>query len=74
MNPNLSECIKLAQNEHEARHDWVNKAIHWELCKKFKFNYANKWSMQNPESTQENETLKIHWDFEMEKDHLILAR
>ena len=33
--------------------------IHWELWKKFKFDYTNKWYMHNLESVQENETYKI---------------
>ena len=31
----ISECSKLAQSESKARHDWVGKVIHWEMCKKF---------------------------------------
>ena len=30
--------------------------------------------MHNLESTQENETLKIFWEFEIQTDHLISAR
>ena len=30
--------------------------------------------MHEPESVVENETLKIHWDFELQSDHIILAR
>ena len=30
--------------------------------------------MYNPESVQENETHKILWDFDIQADHLILAR
>ena len=33
----------------------------------------NKWYMPNSESIQENETHKILWDFEVQKDHLISA-
>ena len=33
----ISECSKLAQREYKARHDWVGKVIHWEMCKKFKY-------------------------------------
>ena len=29
----ISECSKLAQKEYKARHDWVGKVIHWEMCK-----------------------------------------
>ena len=38
----ISDCSKLAQKEYKARHDWVGKVIHWEMCKKFKFDHANK--------------------------------
>ena len=30
--------------------------------------------MHNPDSIQENDTHKLHWDFEMQLDHLILTR
>ncbi len=29
----ISECSKLAQKEHKARHGWVGKVIHGEMCK-----------------------------------------
>ena len=38
----INECSKLAQKKYKARHDWVGKVIHWEMCKKFKFDHANK--------------------------------
>ena len=44
----ISECSKLAQKEYKTRHDWVGKVIHWEMCKKFKFDHTNKWYMHNP--------------------------
>ena len=53
--------------------DWLGKVIHWELCKKFKFDLMNKWYMHKPESVPENELLKILWDFEEQTDHLISA-
>ena len=28
----------------------MGKAIHWELCKKLKFDYTNMWYKYNPES------------------------
>ena len=30
----ISECSKLAKKQYKARHNWVRKVIHWELCKK----------------------------------------
>ena len=52
----ISECSKLAQKEYKTRHDWVGKVIHWEMCKKFKFDHTNKWYMQNPAPVLENNT------------------
>ena len=70
----ISECSKFAQKEYKARHDWVGKVIHWEMCKKFKFEYANKWYMHNLASVLENDTHKLLWDFDIQTDYLISAR
>ena len=48
--------------------------IHWELCKKFKFDHMNKWYMHISASAIENDTHKLLWDFDIQKDHLISAR
>ena len=48
--------------------------IHWELCKKLKFDLSNKWYMHNPEYVLENGTYKLFWDFEMQTDHQISVR
>ena len=68
----ISECSKLAQKEYN-RHDWMGKVIHWEMCKKFKFDHRNKWYMHNPAPVQENNTHKLLWDFDIHMDHLISA-
>ena len=52
----------------------MGKVIHWELCKKFKFDPTNKLYMLNPESVREDETHKLLWDFEIQTDNLISAR
>ena len=70
----ISESSKLAQREYKARHDWVGKMIHWEICKKFKFDDTNKWYMHNPAPVLENDTHKLLWDFNVQTDHLIPAR
>ena len=67
----ISECSKLAHKEYKTRHDWVAKAIHWEMCNKFKFDHTNKWYMHNPPPVIENETHKLQWDFDIHTDHLI---
>ena len=69
----ISGCSKLALKECKARHVWVGKVIHWEMCKKFKFDHANKWYMHNPASVLENDTHKVLWDFDIQTDHLISA-
>ena len=48
--------------------------IHWELCKKFKFDHTNKWYIHNPTSILENETQKLLWDFDIQMDYRISAR
>ena len=70
----INECSQLALPEYEARHDWVGKVIHWEMCKKFRFDHTNKWYMHNPVPLLENATHKLVWDFNIQTDHLIPAR
>ena len=41
------------------------------MCRKFKFDHANKWYMHNPALVQENDTHKLLWDFDIQKDRLI---
>ena len=59
---------------YKARHDWVGKVIHWEMCKTFKFDHANKWYIDNPAPVLENDTHKLRWDFDIQTDNLISAR
>ena len=70
----ISECSKLAQKENKTWHDCVGKVIHWKLCKKLKFDHTNDWYMHNSTSLLENDTYKLPWDFDIQKDHLITAR
>ena len=48
----------------------VGKVIHWEMCKKLKFDHTNKWYMHNPAPVLENNTYKLRWDFDIHTDHL----
>ena len=70
----INECSKLAQKEYKARHDWVGKVIHREMCKEFKFDNVKKWYMHNPAPVLENDTHKLLWDFDIQTDHLISAQ
>ena len=54
-----SEYSKLAGKEYKTRHDWMGKVIHWEMCKKFKFDHANKWYTHNPAPVLENDAHKL---------------
>ena len=56
INHKINECSKLAQKEYKTKHDRVGKVIHWEMCKKFKFDHTNKCYMHNPASVLENDT------------------
>ena len=70
----ISECCKLAQKEYKTWQDWVGKVIHWEMCKKFKFDRTNKWFMHNPAPVLENDTHTLLWDFDIHMDQLISVR
>ena len=70
----ISECSKLSQKEYKASNEWVGKVIHWEMCKKFKFDHTNKWYIHNPAPVQENDTNKLQWDFNIQMDQQIPAR
>ena len=52
----ISECSKFAQKEYKTRHGWVGKVIHWDMCKKEKFDHINNWYMHNPAPVKENDT------------------
>ena len=70
----INECSKLAQKEYKARHNWVDKVIHWEMCRKFQFDHKNKWYIHNPAPVLENNMHKLLWDFNIQTDHLLPAR
>ena len=56
----FSECKMLAQKQYKNwRHDKIAQVIHWELCKKYNMDYAEKWYEHKPESVGENENAKI---------------
>ena len=65
------ERSKLLNKLYLTRLNCVEKVIHWELFKKFKFDHTNKWYMYNLESILANETHKLLYDFEIQTDNLI---
>ena len=70
----ISECSQLSQKEYKARHDWVGKVVHWEMCRKYQFDHTNKWYMHNPAPVLKKDSHKLLWDFNIQTDHLIPAR
>ena len=52
----------------------MGKVIHWELCKKFKFDHTNKRYTYNPEFVLENLTYKIFRNFEIQTNPLISTK
>ena len=64
----------IAHKKYRTKYDWVGKVIHWELCKKLKFDHTCKWYLHNPTSILQNNTHKFLWDFDIQTDHLISAR
>ena len=70
----ISKWRNLVQKMYSIRHDWVEKVILLESCKRLKFDHTAKWYMYKPESVLENEMHKIVCDFVIQTNHLILAR
>ena len=72
----INKCIKQEQKKKHKKnkHGWVGTVIHWDLCKKLKFDNTTKWYMLKPESVHENQTHTIIFDFEIQMDHLIYVR
>ena len=70
---NIAAYNKIAR-EFKTKNDWVEKVIHWELCKGLKLHDTKKCYLLEAESVQENGAHKILWDFEIQTHHLIPAR
>ena len=58
----ISKCNKLAQKEYKSKHDWLVKVIHWELCKRLKFDHMDYNNIYLNQYLWENETCKILWE------------
>ena len=41
----ISKSSKLVQKDFQTRYNWVGKVIHWELCKRSKFDHTDKLYM-----------------------------
>ena len=72
----VSGCSKFAQKEYKRRHDCVDDmtALHWDLCRMYDIQTAQKWYEHQPEGVVEKENVKILWDFNVQTDNEIQAR
>ena len=64
----------MAQSEYKGRHDRIAAAVHWGLAKKYGLPHAEKWYDHNAEAVNENEDVKLLWDFSIQTDKVIHAR
>ena len=70
----IAECKSLTQKECKQRHDNIARIVHQELCQKFGLVGEVKWYIHKPAGVVENDTVKILWDFNIQKDHVIPHR
>ena len=66
--------FQISTKKNKTGHEWAGKVIHWELCKRVKFDSTITWYMKKSESDLEKETHRIFWDFKIQIDHLISSR
>ena len=65
----ISERRKLATRECKNKHEWLERAIHRELCKKLKFMHTDKCYIHKPEFALEKKTHRILWNYELQIVH-----
>ena len=70
----VSGCSKFAQKEYKRRHDCVARALHWDLCRMYDIQTAQKSYEHQPEGVVEKENVKTLWDFNIQTDNEIQAR
>ena len=70
----LCSCSKLAQVEYKKRYETLGQVVHWELCGKYSIDYSDKWYEHVPRKVEENEEVKILWDFDIQTDREIHHR
>ncbi|XP_053114405.1 uncharacterized protein LOC128328439 [Hemicordylus capensis] len=59
----ISCCKKIAQTDYKQRHGKIAGMIHWNICKKYKLPVVKNWWDHKIEKVEENEDVKILWDF-----------
>ena len=61
----LCSSSKLVQTDYKKRYHVVGQVIHWEVSKEHvgRVEYGDKWFVHFPKSAEENEEVKLLWDF-----------
>ena len=70
IHPYFSECLKLLQKEYKRQHDWMGKAVLWDICIKKGFNVPGKWYKHKPILCTENKSFKNLWDFNIQAGNI----
>lgn len=70
----VSECTFLAGTEYKLRHNKICRHIHHQLLKDNGFDAPNNWWEHNPNKVEENEQVKILYDFDIQVDKQITHR
>ena len=60
----------MAQKEYKRRKDNAAKKVHWNLCKKNRLEYTEKWYEHVPEGAVENDEVKLLWDVNIQCDNV----
>ena len=66
--------MQQTSTKKKTKDNCVERKIHRELCKSFRFDHITKWYIRKLEFVLDNETHKILCDFEIQTDHLITVR
>ena len=69
----VGECSKLAQTEYKHRHD-VARMIHWNIAHSYRLDVSNKWYEHKPQGVNENNHVKLLWDFNIQTSTYIQVR
>ena len=70
----LCSCSKLAQVQYKKRHDTLGQVVQWGLCRKYNIGCTDKWYEHALRKVEENEEVKILWDFNIKTDREIHHR
>ena len=69
-----SECSKPAQGEYKRKCDNIARTSHWELCRLYELDTADKWFEHQQSSVVETDKTKVLWNFSIQRDHIIEVR